>query len=105
MDRPDWVEDEQGVSRDRSDPAMTPDTRMVTDAEAAAWRKRYTDPGSGAIYSARIVVALLADRERLLGLARLVGNNEWVGDTMLLPDWIEHIRNEARKLLREAHDE
>ncbi len=48
---------------------MTPDTRMVTDREAAAWLKRYSEPGSAAIYSAPIVLALLADRERWMALA------------------------------------
>ena len=49
---------------------MTPPAAMVTEAEAAEWRKRYTEPGSAAIYSAPIVLALLADRERTLGLLR-----------------------------------
>ncbi len=40
---------------------------MVSDAQAAVWLERYKSSASRHIYSAAIVLALLADREERKG--------------------------------------
>ncbi len=82
--KPTWVEGEQGGSRDRSDPAMTPPPQapMVTDADAEAWRK-FAEAVTAAAPAPKqhnvipepeqCVLRLLADRKRTLGLLWRVG--------------------------------
>ncbi len=82
---------------------MTPDTRMVTDAEAKAWqrglernlRRRPEIVRNGDFNALR---RLLADRGRWMALAEMVDAAEDADESF--PYVLE-----ARKLLKEAHGE
>ncbi len=74
--------------------AMTPDTRMVTDAEAAEWPKYV--PGVRLVLAVEQVDRLLADRNELWAFVKLVRDTG-----------AQHCMPLAEKLLerKEAHGE
>ncbi len=78
---------------------MTPDTRMVTDAEAAEMQAHIMANSDDAVADYMdMAECLLADRERWMALAKMVDATEDADESF--PYVLE-----ARKLLKEAHGE
>ncbi len=84
---------------------MTPDTRMVTDAEAAAWLSWLDGvaPKPRPITTQGMLRAFAADRGRWMALARWA-SAEWPKH-WTAEDIASTLKERARKLLKEAHGE
>ncbi len=103
---PEWVSNETNSSNEHPPvEAMTPPPKppMVTDAEieAAVTRMRRADERGWAEFNA----AMLADRERTLGLAERCKNLHWIAAAVNRVEILGQIEDEARDILKEAHRE